>query len=224
MKILLTKEQIDFLNENKKEKVSCVKCDHSWDVKKSDDHPYLCHMCGFDSKTKNYNYDELENFWKNYKKEEVTEKWSEKYKKSIDCSHPKGFSQRAHCQGRKKHLKENNFEKLVLKTNGYDLEKVKKALKILSQISETVGEKIPLEFKLHGYELKRYSDWEKYLILFIDVDGKDGMYNADSSVWYEISQQLLQIFEMIGIRDEKTMRPIYDFRFNKRAMYGIKTV
>lgn len=34
---------------------------------------------------------------------ELFEKWSEKYKRSIDCSHPKGFSQRAHCQGRKKH-------------------------------------------------------------------------------------------------------------------------
>ena len=36
---------------------------------------------------------------------EVEEKWSEKYKKSIDCKNPKGFSQKAHCQGRKK--KEN---------------------------------------------------------------------------------------------------------------------
>ena len=34
--------------------------------------------------------------------EELDEKWSEKYKKSIDCKNPKGFSQRAHCQGRKK--------------------------------------------------------------------------------------------------------------------------
>lgn len=33
---------------------------------------------------------------------EVFEKWSEKYKKSIDCSNPKGFSQKAHCQGKKK--------------------------------------------------------------------------------------------------------------------------
>jgi hypothetical protein len=30
------------------------------------------------------------------------EKWSEKYKKSIDCNNPKGFSQKAHCAGRKK--------------------------------------------------------------------------------------------------------------------------
>jgi len=32
----------------------------------------------------------------------VSEAWSAKYKKSIDCDNPKGFSQRAHCQGRKK--------------------------------------------------------------------------------------------------------------------------
>ena len=29
-------------------------------------------------------------------------KWSLKYKRSIDCNHPKGFSQRQHCKyGRK---------------------------------------------------------------------------------------------------------------------------
>ena len=28
--------------------------------------------------------------------------WSQKYKKSIDCNNPKGFSQKAHCQGKKK--------------------------------------------------------------------------------------------------------------------------
>jgi len=28
--------------------------------------------------------------------------WSKKYKKSIDCNNPKGFSQKAHCAGRKK--------------------------------------------------------------------------------------------------------------------------
>lgn len=30
------------------------------------------------------------------------ESWSNKYKKSIDCSNPKGFSQKAHCAGRDK--------------------------------------------------------------------------------------------------------------------------
>jgi hypothetical protein len=31
------------------------------------------------------------------------EEWSQKYKNSINCSHPKGFSQKAHCAGKKKH-------------------------------------------------------------------------------------------------------------------------
>jgi hypothetical protein len=42
--------------------------------------------------------------------DELEEKWSEKYKKSIDCKNPKGFSQKAHCQGKKK--KEVGEEKL----------------------------------------------------------------------------------------------------------------
>ena len=39
-----------------------------------------------------------------YEAEEVKEKWSEKYKKSIDCDNPKGFSQKAHCQGKTKKM------------------------------------------------------------------------------------------------------------------------
>jgi len=35
----------------------------------------------------------------------ILEKWSRKYKKSINCSRPKGFSQKAHCAGRKKRKK-----------------------------------------------------------------------------------------------------------------------
>ena len=44
-----------------------------------------------------------------YKIERIEEKWSQKYKKSINCSNPKGFSQKAHCQGRKK---QENFMKV----------------------------------------------------------------------------------------------------------------
>ena len=39
---------------------------------------------------------------------EITEAWSKKYKKSIDCSNPKGFSQKAHCAGKKKKANENH--------------------------------------------------------------------------------------------------------------------
>jgi len=51
--------------------------------------------------------DELPNYYSKLKKvEKVKEEWSDKYKKSIDCDNPKGFSQRAHCQGRKKKIEE----------------------------------------------------------------------------------------------------------------------
>jgi hypothetical protein len=59
--------------------------------------------------------DMKKNFIKQYGKEEglkiyyayirkqaMEEGWSDKYKKSIDCDNPKGFSQKAHCQGKKK--------------------------------------------------------------------------------------------------------------------------
>jgi len=53
--------------------------------------------------------------------EELDEEWSEKYKKSIDCKHPKGFSQKAHCQGRKKNeetdLEERKLGKPSSETN-----------------------------------------------------------------------------------------------------------
>ena len=41
---------------------------------------------------------------------ELIEKWSDKYKKSINCSNPKGFSQKAHCAGKKKNENINESE------------------------------------------------------------------------------------------------------------------
>ena len=53
----------------------------------------------------------------------INEKWSAKYKKSINCSNPKGFSQKAHCQGRKKKKTNENAESFItkaLKNAGYE--------------------------------------------------------------------------------------------------------
>jgi len=40
------------------------------------------------------------------KTKKMNEGWSDKYKKSIDCNNPKGFSQKAHCAGKKKNESE----------------------------------------------------------------------------------------------------------------------
>ena len=44
-------------------------------------------------------------------KNRLKEDWSDKYKRSIDCNNPKGFSQKAHCQGRKK--QENKMSETI---------------------------------------------------------------------------------------------------------------
>lgn len=198
MKVIVTQKQLEQIRESVSKKFSCEgkNCKHSWDIKKEDKHPYLCHMCGYDSHKKKYNYDELENFWKNYKKEEVTEK-----------------------------LLENKETDDRLKSKyGYDIEKIKIALKLLSQISDTVGEGVELEFKLYGYDLIRLSHNSQRLNLYIDVDKDGNLYDTMSKYWHDISVELLEIFEMIGIRDERYMKPMYDFKFNKRALWDIITV
>jgi uncharacterized protein Smg (DUF494 family) len=219
MKILVTKEQLDVIRENDSKEFNCDKCDHSWKIKKEDKHPYLCHICGYDSHKKTHNYDELENFWKNYKKEgEVTEKWSEKYKKSIDCSHPKGFSQRAHCQGRKKHVKHKLNENIddALKHYGFDIQGIKFALKVMSELSNTYGEQIPLIFSLNDYELKRLEYSSKPILsLLIDVNTEDGeTYNLKQINRHEITVELLHVLEMLGLYNDEKMYPYYQFHFN----------
>ena len=42
----------------------------------------------------------------------VSEAWSAKYKKSIDCDNPKGFSQKAHCRGREVNEAKNGDHEL----------------------------------------------------------------------------------------------------------------
>jgi hypothetical protein len=63
----------------------------------------------------------------------VAESWSKKYKSSINCSHPKGFSQKAHCAGKKKHNEDMSMEAVcpdcgMCETHG-NLNEIKKGAK-----------------------------------------------------------------------------------------------
>jgi hypothetical protein len=63
----------------------------------------------------------------------INEGWSQKYKSSINCSHPKGFSQKAHCAGKKKHNESIEMEMTcedcgMCKTHG-SLNEIKKGQK-----------------------------------------------------------------------------------------------
>ena len=63
----------------------------------------------------------------------LIESWSQKYKNSINCSHPKGFSQKAHCAGKKKHNESVEMEMVckdcgMCQTHG-NLNEIKKGQK-----------------------------------------------------------------------------------------------
>ena len=63
----------------------------------------------------------------------VSEAWSAKYKKSIDCDNPKGFSQKAHCRGREVNEAKNGDHEVAmaqsqLKKSEENIRKLRKAL------------------------------------------------------------------------------------------------
>jgi len=161
--------------------------------------------------------------WQNLKKNKsnvsIDEKWTKKYKRSINCNAPKGFSQRAHCQGRKKRLKESS-ENDEYQDHGYDIEGIKIALKVMSDLSETYGEGIPLDFSLHEYFLKKKQYISKPILqLYIDVDTKDGEeYKLTQLNRHEINVELLHVLEMVGLYSDEKMTPYYNFHFNKRNL------
>jgi hypothetical protein len=71
--------------------------------------------------------------------------WSKKYKRSIDCSNPKGFSQKAHCAGRKK--KENVMSSKLEELVGKRLTE--------EQFDEAAGKKDACYYKVKA----RYDVW-----------------------------------------------------------------
>ena len=65
--------------------------------------------------------------------EMMGEGWSQKYKNSINCSHPKGFSQKAHCAGKHKHNESIEMEMTcpdcgMCETHGDNMMEVKQRL------------------------------------------------------------------------------------------------
>ena len=84
------------------------------------------------------------------KTKKMNEGWSDKYKKSIDCNNPKGFSQRAHCQGKKKVSEETKYDR-------YDREKKQfaKADRKM-KFGKFVGKAKEARDRLRPGEVKRY--------------------------------------------------------------------
>jgi hypothetical protein len=97
--------------------------------------------------------------------------WSDKYKKSIDCNNPKGFSQRAHCQGRKKNVKEQKDHEVSMAS---------------SQLDNTIANAKKLKAKL-GKKEKDIPAW-------IQAKITDTDHNMDAAASYSMKEDLRKWF------------------------------
>jgi len=133
------------------------------------------------------------------KSEEISEKWSKKYKDTIDCNNPKGFSQRAHCQGKKKQdtnemtgadssgaFETGAFSNIILKRDIKKLHNFNEALEGSSSgqfdvplFGGTKGRKNPLKidgpdsiYKGRAVKDKKFPKWGGPKSVFIKVKEK----------------------------------------------------
>ncbi len=54
------KQIMSVINEEKSNiSIACPKCDHSWTIEDDDEDPYLCHDCGYDKLSGEYEFDKL---------------------------------------------------------------------------------------------------------------------------------------------------------------------
>ena len=72
-------------------------------------------------------------YQKKMDQQDVAEEWSQKYKSSINCSHPKGFSQKAHCAGKKKYNESVEMEMVcpdcgMCQTHGNNMMEIRQRL------------------------------------------------------------------------------------------------
>ena len=95
-------------------------------------------------------------------------KWSDKYKKSIDCNNPKGFSQKAHCDGKKKkESKDYTFGPDWIPTN---LAQRKKMKRIHQKLNRSIREDINIPIKIGDTILTGRFKNKKTVVKSIDKD------------------------------------------------------
>lgn len=88
--------------------------------------------------------------------EELKEKWTKKYKKSINCASPKGFSQRAHCAGR-------SARQSGKKTASTSVNENKESSLSYQAVSDMLSNFLPMAAKLLGLKKLPHIEIHKHL-------------------------------------------------------------
>ena len=120
----------------------------------------------------------------------VLEKWSKKYKDSINCSNPKGFSQKAHCAGKKK-------------ANEGDVIKTKFATK-QAQKGKDKYKKVDVDIPVHASG----DDYDEFILYSKDnkigkIIGKhEDEYYELGTAPYELASVLVDMYNRGGFTDK----------------------
>ena len=105
----------------------------------------------------------------------ILEKWSQKYKRSINCSNPKGFSQKAHCAGRKK--KESIEENFVKDTAT--------AIKLIKKYHQTGDEQDAFAAIKHGWNFIKNPKMRSIIVNLVKkVSTENGYTDWNETVAY----------------------------------------
>ena len=113
----------------------------------------------------------------------ITEKWSAKYKRSINCSNPKGFSQKAHCAGRKKNESQFTDLELAIMEGGHELDKNSK---------QGVAEGTLNEYRdaLYDFVKSKFPTWPEYVLKdFLYSQAKHIRDEEELKDWLERNQK-----------------------------------
>ena len=135
------------------------------------------------------------------------EDWSKKYKSSIDCNNPKGFSQKAHCQGKKKNENMNIEERLNL-----FLEK-----NCPTDPGKWAASKAAAKSKFDVYPSAYANGWASK-----NYKGKGGGWKTCSeNIVNEVTgKEAKEIAKLTGTRDSIVQKFIDDFNLNAKNLFN----
>jgi len=127
--------------------------------------------------------------------EVIEEEWSEKYKRSIDCKNPKGFSQKAHCQGRKlnENTTSNQLEEVAKNVVLYFQGKVPKTIlknTIYFYYTKDEGAKDQvLDILNDPAKRKQYNEyWTKVKTKLEEISKNNNWTVTDDSAWFQMTK------------------------------------
>jgi hypothetical protein len=151
----------------------------------------------------------------------LAEEWSEKYKRSIDCSNPRGFSQKAHCAGRNKNESEELTEQ--------DLDEAVSTLELADFLFKGLEQKFPKIIQRYGHEVvgnaimdvaeenRDVSSVSEVDMLIDDIIEKLQNYNSDAANLSEAKVTRLY-YNVVGT-SERELRKEFGMRHDRRGWF-----